>query len=889
MNSLDRNNQISSTEEALLTLNYDLKKVNDNPDLFCLNKKFTVVDRTSCIERANDWVIMNKIMSLSTLVLSNVNGYSISSANWQKLIENVKVFLRNSDSKEAIVVGNNFLGTVPNILKNGYMSFIIEVLLSKNPCQYTQTQINQAEYMMAYISNERTIANYMLFCQTLCLLKNYFYHEFLKSGGTLQELNENPGHLHICYQNLPIKTPQCASLALNLQTNFHNHKENDVFQVLVDSISQLDQLEEDSQKVVELWQLYILYASYSRAEQYIYTREIKENEHLQNLLKEKYPFFTKDLKNFFLQFAHNFSKPQSLYDTKPLALKAIHTVEAQLDEYNELLQSYISKKMEIDSIYKKLYENVIIAKKRPYALDSDLSASFNFKLYRTPLELSECKILSIEPAQVRQFFRKNLHCKLSEFIKKPEFSLVETIFNDLFSIASQTELFEEVLIASRAICLRSLIKNRPYYCHLRKIQTERFLEQAKAKLSEFEMLYERSEERQKDTVKGIEEITNRTSEISISKNKSNIAKRTPIKAIPRRQELFTVFQEHNFLQKEKIDLLKRLLGENEDQIDIKAIYDLIQELQTTQRNIVAITLQETYKEICTCEEIIKDLDATEVATPSLILEPKESSSQEKEKLPNNPMTKKGRSPTEAKKRKRRRHRGHRKNGDEVREKEPEKEKEAVKSTNPIRSFIPLEHHKLFSVKKIRFDNRVADWFTPTPKALTTPSYSSRSRKKQEKQILFHSFPPLVSKIALIWGTKSYWHPEGKAKERKLHTSVIGQITVYEEGKEAVYNGVFTDCYDSKDPNLNFHHHFSRKDFNRLIEDSAHNILFQDVKELLMTEQEKETTTSEMSEFLGDEKRFVIKQSPGLVTIDDTMKKICYTVVLTVNNNIKQEH
>ncbi len=210
------------------------------------------------------------------------------------------------------------------------------------------------------------------------------------------------------------------------------------------------------------------------------------------------------------------------------------------------------------------------------------------------------------------------------------------------------------------------------------------------------------------------------------------------------------------------------------------------------------------------------------------------------------------------------------------EKEKEEEPKPILKRTSLFSLIPVE--TLFSTRKITCDERVYDWFSKEPKILKTDSYSKLSKVLQKKQKLFHCFPIEITKIALLRGIKSTWHTESRNKENP-HYSIIGQIERYKPGKEVVYTGVFTDCFDARNINLLYHHHFVEYGYNAMLDNFSKDGRFQTVEELKQAMNSKTNRKTQQREFLSDKERFQYEQGPGTVTIDDTKKKIRYTVLL----------
>ena len=207
----------------------------------------------------------------------------------------------------------------------------------------------------------------------------------------------------------------------------------------------------------------------------------------------------------------------------------------------------------------------------------------------------------------------------------------------------------------------------------------------------------------------------------------------------------------------------------------------------------------------------------------------------------------------------------------------EKEKEEPK---PIQRktavFSPIPTGTLLSTRKIICDDRIYDWFSKNPIALQTPSYKSLSKENQKKQKIFHSYPVEITKIAILRGIKGTWQSES-SKKANPHYSLMGQIERYKEGKEAIYTGVFTDCFDAKNQNQLYHHHFTEHRYNTMLDNFSKDGTFQANEEIRQVRTSKKT---QQREFLDDKERFLIEQRPGMVIIDDTKKKIRYTTLLS---------
>ena len=194
----------------------------------------------------------------------------------------------------------------------------------------------------------------------------------------------------------------------------------------------------------------------------------------------------------------------------------------------------------------------------------------------------------------------------------------------------------------------------------------------------------------------------------------------------------------------------------------------------------------------------------------------------------------------------------------------------IQNSNKNDLQIPL--HQLLSSKEIIFDKRISNWFEKGTPALEQDSYRELSSFEQKEQKLFHRYPLEITKISLMKGTQSLW------KDEDPHYSIVGQIERYKPGKEVTYQGVFTDCFDGRDRKRLYHHHFIRRSFSKSLEDSFNKLIFQPSEEL---ERAQNITVSEETQNVPKKKlRPVIQQRPGVVIVDDKVKQIRYTLLIS---------
>lgn len=175
------------------------------------------------------------------------------------------------------------------------------------------------------------------------------------------------------------------------------------------------------------------------------------------------------------------------------------------------------------------------------------------------------------------------------------------------------------------------------------------------------------------------------------------------------------------------------------------------------------------------------------------------------------------SPSGTKRKKKSRHRGHRR---KVIAMENTTHIQEEKASKPLDS----ERIKIISLKmpkelivdnQFKVHQRISDWFRQTPRVFSLPQNKELSSEEKKVLTFFHTYPFAIAQKAITDGFKSMWYSQ-KTKRNNSHFSLIGQVKILNDAVSRVFQGVFTECFDSKTGEL-YHHCFAEKTFNHLID------------------------------------------------------------------------
>lgn len=166
--------------------------------------------------------------------------------------------------------------------------------------------------------------------------------------------------------------------------------------------------------------------------------------------------------------------------------------------------------------------------------------------------------------------------------------------------------------------------------------------------------------------------------------------------------------------------------------------------------------------------------------------------------------------------------------------------------------------------------RVADWFKDYPPAFAREPYKCRPLQQNEESKFLHTYPLLVTKLM-----RKNCKPE-QYKEDTLYTCP-GTISYYEGDVKICYEGVFADCFGVKSGEL-YHHFFHKKSFQKLVKDYTDDTSYLDGDEEEIKEESTATNArDQVVDSLEVANRFVIRKKRYCLEIDDTQKKLCYTL------------
>ena len=871
MNGTD--NSVNNLKRFDISLNL----ATTNPDTYCLDTNLNMSRTKDCKEKATSKAVLHKISTLFFDITQNHKITSITTEKWKDIFEHVEAFAKKADSEEISGLCDSILKPMRNKVLCDDYDYQIDALLATDVENFTIPDIEKSIKILSTIHSEFQTTNKMVIQLALMSLEYLFGLEFEKKGGKLVPCERFSQGLRISWDDIPIDSPQGASIALNLQTLLQKSDNNNLFKSLANYITNKECLELDSKKTIEVWQLYLASCLLGSSKTIMIDNLNKDSYFRAHTDDMPEQFLSCELQKVYKRFLDMVKNPKFDQLIHLRSREAVQFCKDQLEDINTLLQDYIAKKEYLDKIYAIIHNKTISALVQQRNMIATQIKNFSdFKLLPTPKDFIKSQVYNINFHHVQQFFRQTLLPQLSLPFTSSQNQFMRIILTTLFSLDENSPEFISFELFFKNSYLKKSELNIPYYLHIKQLVIKEIQRLAEIKLCELELIHNIAD--QKDTIESPDILfaLSKMSQLSLLDKKNTPENQLSIYDHIRQSaytQLSQRSQENSEFGRELAKL--RLMIETTNESTIPSIISSIAGLERGNRNNITMQLNELYISLFDLQVI--ESDFREKMKREVPLELEHFS---KEKEADSDIDKTRPQPKkivpQRKERSKRRRRPHRKS-EEVTEKEPEKEKEKPSLISNEQIF-PLPEHQLFSQREIYFDSRVRDWFDQSHIPLSKSSYASLPKQQQKQQKIFHSYPSFITKIALIWGEKSSWTSE-HSKEKKPHYAILGQIQRYKPGKQATYTGVFTDCFDPKNPNLLFHHYFSPRTFNSSIDDLAKGSSFQPNKELENASQIRNTKEDKKHAFLDKTGRFKIEQTPGLVQIDDTEKQICYTVIL----------
>ncbi len=843
-------NSVSELQKIDIALNI----YNTHPNEYCFDNNFNLVKSTDN-NNQNNLSIINKISSLFSNIVLEGKVLKISLEKWKLIFSHVQEFANKTNSSEIIKLSEIVLKPMRDRIFCDDYDYQINSLLSQEIGSLSPLDIKKGVEILTKIQVEISTTNKMVLQHIFTSLEHLFDYEFSKNDGSLVPCDRFVGKYRIDYEKIEVKSSQNAAIVMHLQTKLQKGENNELFKYMV-NLS--ENLKPDSRKTLFVWETYLISCFFSKMAEHLVVNDLNVNPFFVACMKQEGDVFSEELKKFHESYRAMTKSPEFMHFFQLPARESVKFCFEQMDIFNDSLQPFIQKKSELDRIYRELHATVQCSLQRQKFSKEAIRECYDFQMLYTPEEFEKTKVYDIRTNTLRKFFREVLLPQRTLYFKNPQDCMIDLLLKTLFSIDETSREFFDIKYKIHKAYAKKLEHNLPYFKNLKTRVNFDLIRLSKIKLQEFKDLLV-LEERSRQEILDDDSLQKKMAFLCLDISQAA-------------QTSMATEQENISLFREKIEKLKILIDSGEN---ISGIVSLIFELDQMQHNSITYKINDLFITLTFIEAIESQFEKQEQVQ---VLFEEQVPSGEKDLKDEYLVHIKQEKIGTSEKKKGKGRRRYNKRIAEINEKEPEKEKEiTVAPLITSNSWSPLLHHQLFSIKEIVMASRVSAWFSEktASSCLLEKSYSKLSPKAKQEQVMFHSYPLCITLISLIWGQKSTW-----SNEKNPHFSLVGKINRYEKGKEAVYKGVFTDCFSKKNSNLLFHHYFSIRQFNQSIIDSANDTIFQPMEELQIANRMQNLQRQHPTQFIDDSTEMEIIQKPGRVTIDDKKKKIRYTVILS---------
>ncbi len=152
-------------------------------------------------------------------------------------------------------------------------------------------------------------------------------------------------------------------------------------------------------------------------------------------------------------------------------------------------------------------------------------------------------------------------------------------------------------------------------------------------------------------------------------------------------------------------------------------------------------------------------------------------------------------------------------------------------------------------------------------------FKTLHKSVQDKILIFKAYPGQITYYNLTQGVKS--HVES-AKSSTVRASyfTVGSIEKHNEHNETIahYKGFFTDAFDNINPRKPYHHCFTERAYNDILEEYQANGYIES--------DHMDSFTSELEHIGKDifdmtDERFIITQHDLSITVSDTLNRVRY--------------